>query len=262
MRLNASSTHAPPPLPPVLHLQELGAGAYPELGHRPPASLPVGLARLALEDDEDNAVRGSCAIPACVRQLGGGLRHLQLASHVLAAPLPLAALAALSGLTSLWLVDHGHCVPLGRLARGGAGSSSDSGSGSDSGSDSGSERGGAGSTRRGEEAAWASGTAGPLLPDLQELVLSCLVTLPPAFSALTSLSYLQLNGQLGVGQAYRPAPPVPDLVWRLPALKVRPAPAFWGVRCRALPLCCGRTLHSKGVSLLSTPPWLLHPPPN
>lgn len=198
-----------PPNPP-LSLQELGKGACPYLHHLNPGSLPPSLARLCIEDDgEGDAWR--YALPASIRQLGSSLWHLHLATVSLK-PLPLRHLGALSGLTSLQLGSLGRDTeavwPFGEEW-----GDSDSASGSDG---SGDEEGG-GASARAEEAAWASGAAGPLLPYLRQLVVLGLRSLPPAFSRLTTLTHVQL----GLQPSSRTAAAVPEFVWRLPHLKVR-----------------------------------------
>ncbi len=184
--------------PPNTHpsLQELGKGACPYLHHLNPGSLPPGLARLRIEDDgEGDALR--YALLTCVRQLGGTLRHLHLATAALGR-LPLRHLGALSGLTSLQLAsldrDAEAAWPFGGGEWGDSGNDSDS-DGSDN-------EDGDGASARAEDAAWASGAAGPLLP---------------AFSRLTTLTHVQL----GVQSRSRTAAAAPEFVWRLPHLKVR-----------------------------------------
>ena len=165
-----------------------------------------GLARLCIEQDEDGDV-WRYTLPACARQLGGSLRHLHLVTAAVE-PLPLRHLGALSGLTSL---------RLGSLR------CDDTPGGEWGDSDSGGDEHEGGGTARAEEAAWACGAAGPLLPELRQLVLFGVRALPPAFSALTALTQLQLGVEAGSSAAA-----VPEFVWRLQHLKVRAA-GGWGV---------------------------------
>ncbi|KAI7846458.1 hypothetical protein COHA_000068 [Chlorella ohadii] len=217
-------------VPPGRRPAELGKGACPYLHHLNPGSLPPSLARLCIEDDgEGDAWR--YALPASIRQLGSSLWHLHLATVSLK-PLPLRHLGALSGLTSLQLGSLGRDTeavwPFGEEW-----GDSDSASGSDG---SGDEEGG-GASARAEEAAWASGAAGPLLPYLRQLVVLGLRSLPPAFSRLTTLTHVQL----GLQPSSRTAAAVPEFVWRLPHLKVAslqglaPGPGF-AQHAAALPL--------------------------